>query len=408
MTTHSDKKPHGCQVQDCGRSFSDARSLRKHLDSQHHNSPMSGATPSSYMPKLYPEQMMASMSYYNQKDNRLCVTVDPPRPSSVPLAPPEPKRVARKRRSSSGEETGAQLDPTMIRELEARKMKDSYSAPVSERIPHLPHAYSPNSQGLLVTSTAGMGKSYENRIYEHNVEQRYTSEYDKLHRGEHRREISETDRINPHHKDAEDRKRGYSPSVQSTSYNPGVVPPVINPHYLWGQYGPPKTNSGPNTNMPYLMNIRNSANIGSHNLFPPHLTPTNESSDSKEVSTKEHQIRQQGMNLYLQMWANGQRGSLTPEQLAQYQKQLAQSSQGPSTPTDPAAIAIAAAKEHAQRPHNVYSFGKDFYGAHPAMTQWQTTVSQHFHDLLILECYFSASIRFTKIYHQDVTVSSHI
>lgn len=39
MMTHREKKPYQCQMEGCEKSYCDARSLRRHLEANHHQSP---------------------------------------------------------------------------------------------------------------------------------------------------------------------------------------------------------------------------------------------------------------------------------------------------------------------------------------------------------------------------------
>merc|ERR1719494_492784 len=67
MVTHRDKKPYECPRTECGKSYCDMRSLRRHVENQH-GSPPGGSTPGS-MPHLtpfggYKSDMNSNQSFY--------------------------------------------------------------------------------------------------------------------------------------------------------------------------------------------------------------------------------------------------------------------------------------------------------------------------------------------------------
>lgn len=410
MITHRDKKPHECHFQDCGKSYCDMRSLRRHLEN-HHSSPPGGTTPASYMPKLmlYPgyneekAQRGGGEQPPTASDNRL--DEEPPRPSSAPLVPPEPKRITRTRRSSSGEETHMQLDPSMLRELEhlkknspysrrEREASDDYIKPRDERIPSkagLPTHLSAASTHLLKPydhSSIKHSSAYEHDARIEERHRQHLQEYEK-----HLATVRDAPKppVGDRHKEY-DGKHDYG---ATGSYPPGLTP-RISSAYPWAphQNAPPRHSSASNT-MPYLLNIRNPFSLSPHGAY---ASPSGESasSDISKLSKSELEARHQAVNTYFQMWANGQHSNLTPEQLFMYPHGRMGGTHRanlPPTPTDPISIAVAAAKEPNDR--HSYSVRDGLYGIHPTTAKWQpvslfaflTYVFSLFICLFLLRCF---------------------
>lgn len=74
MLTHRNKKPYECKAEGCGKSYCDARSLRRHTENHHSGS--NSAASSSTSPA--PESPLASS----------CIQYAPP-PTSAPPPPPK-------------------------------------------------------------------------------------------------------------------------------------------------------------------------------------------------------------------------------------------------------------------------------------------------------------------------------
>lgn len=49
MLTHRNKKPYECKAEGCGKSYCDARSLRRHTENHHSSSAMTPTTPNQSM-----------------------------------------------------------------------------------------------------------------------------------------------------------------------------------------------------------------------------------------------------------------------------------------------------------------------------------------------------------------------
>lgn len=406
MITHRDKKPHECHYQDCGKSYCDMRSLRRHLEN-HHNSPPGGSTPASYMPKLmmypgYNEESVKNQrgelppSNSSSHGNRLDVSDEPPRPSSAPLvAPPEPKRITRTRRSSSGEETHMQLDPNMLREhlkhtntyaRRERETSEEYIKPRDERMPPkvgLPPHLSAASTHLLKQSTQMSHYEHKHSAYDHDprMDERHHHHIDYEKRLAASRDAGKPP-VSDRHKEYEGKHDYGVPG----SYPPGLTP-RISSAYPWSshQNAPSRPSPAAGT-MPYLLNIRNPFNLSPHGAYG--SSPGSESaSDLSKLSKSEIEARHQAVNTYFQMLANGKH-NLTPEQLYMYQGRLMSAHRAnlPPTPTDPISIAVAAAKE----PNDRHSFNvrDGLYGIHPTNAQWQPVGSPY---ICLLYLYFNVS-----------------
>ena len=427
MITHRDKKPYECHFPGCGKSYCDMRSLRRHLEN-HHSSPPGGTTPGSYMPKLmslypdYSEEDVKSQTHkhYQQEvasNNRLAVTHEPQRPSSAPLVPPEQKsaRINRNRRSSSGEETSMHLDSAMIKEIEShradiyRREREISEEYVKPRDVSIPSQLSPvTSSNLLTIVPRSVANEYESRINDYReiqkrMEMERRIEQTKLHndleshhslresKQAHSNERPFQDLSRP--KDYDNKKHDF-PSIPSTAFPPGMPPHIVNhPRFPWGQY--PGSQSGPSpgsANMPFLLSIRNPFGFPPQGIYPGQSET--QTPDNVKLSKNEQEVRYQAMNTYLQMCANGQRGSLTPEQVYMYSQSHLMAGQNIPTPTDPTAIAIAAAKEHGERPS--FNTRDGFYGIHPTNAQWQPV---SFSTLLTHNCeYWNAVSVVCRLY----------
>lgn len=396
MITHRDKKPYECHFTDCAKSYCDMRSLRRHVEN-HHGSPSGGATPAGYMPKLmslypgYSEENMKAHIYrtaqtHEQDANRLAIPNEIPRPSSAPLVPPEPKRVTRTRRSSSGEESSMQLDPAMAHELEMRRAyaytrhkhgaSDEYTIkPKEEHIESSRSVSSTQMRPLKSIPVSSLAAT------EYNQRMEYSRQMYERH--EHERQLKESnqaefERHHPHHEikqshTAERLYKDYEKSVKKPEFSPpglphpaypaGMPSHMMNSRFPWGtQYAQPGP-SPSSANMPFLLNIRNPFSF-------PQLYQSQKdipTSEATKISKTEHEARQQAMNTYYQMWANGQHGGL-PEPLMMHHSRMLPGQNHP-TPTDPAAIAIAAAKEPNDKPS--FKTRDALYGIHPTNAKWQ-------------------------------------
>jgi len=380
MITHREKKPHECPFTDCGKSYCDMRSLRRHLE-HNHSSPPGGTTP-GYVPKLmlYPElSEEEARKQREQLHSRLSVPEEIPRPSSAPLVPPEPKKIQRTRRSSSGEETHLQLDPNMLLEIEQRKQghifemrrreaSEDYIKPREEEEPPIgisPHSSSiaslPNH--LLKTVNSPHYGGLEKHKREIEERHRAVMEYEKHYAA------SRDPKALPISKDSKDYDR--HGKHEPFAYPPGLPPRITSMSHS----NPPRSSSSAQGNMPYLLNIRN----------PFTVSPRDTSSypgqeETSKPSKSELDPRHQAMNTYIQMWANGQHNNLTPEQLYMYQNRGAphphsqpppsHRSAHPSTPTDAISIAVASAKEPSDR--HSYALRENVYGIHPVNAKWQS------------------------------------
>ena len=448
MITHREKKPHECHFPDCGKSYCDMRSLRRHLES-HHSSPPGGTTP-GYLPELmlYPElsgeeegaknrdiQHYQHQHQHQEQDSRLKIPGEPPRPSSAPLVvPPEPKRIQRTRRSSSGEETHMRLDPAMIREIEQRKhgaagasghvfpyrrQREESEEYIKPREKTPPLGISPQSSGIaslpshllktVISSSAAATVGVESGPRYTEMEDRRMADYEKR----MLRDLKPTSSI---HQEYADQRRSGSPY----SYPPRITsshPPPHHPqHQQQQQQQHPRISSAATQgNMPYLLNIRNPFSLPSpHNAYPGGGggQPGEDGGGPSKLSKSEIEARHQAVNTYLQMWANGQH-NMPPEQLFniyqqnrgvgaatggssgassnQHHRSSAGPPQQPSTPTDPMAIAVAAAKEPSgggerQHPSLAYPMREGIYGIHPANAKWQSVSSQLFLPVFLSSC----------------------
>ena len=113
MVTHRDKKPYECPRTECGKSYCDMRSLRRHVENQH-GSPPGGSTPGS-MPHLtpfggYKSDMNSNQSFYQSTYKEEYMNpADIPRPSSAPHVHEVNNRkpISKRRRSNSVDEGSA-------------------------------------------------------------------------------------------------------------------------------------------------------------------------------------------------------------------------------------------------------------------------------------------------------------
>ena len=377
--------------------------------------------------------------HHQELENRLKIPLDPPRPSSAPLVVPlePPKRIQRTRRSSSGEETHMRLDPAMIREIEQRKQDAVVAAGGGHTFPYRrqreeseeyikprektpPLGISPQSSGIAslpshllktvsAASSAGTASVGGPRYAAELDERQRMADYEKRMLRDYKPATTSSLHQDMVAKEYEQRRSGspysnYPPRI--TSSHPSL------PHH---QQHHPRTSSAPGAgaaggNMPYLLNIRNPFSLPSpHSGAYPGSSGGGQSSDEgggpSKLSKSEIEARHQAVNTYLQMWANGQHNMPPPEQLFNiYQQNRAAATgsgagsnhrssagsmpqQQPSTPTDPMAIAVAAAKEPSggsdrQHPSCAYPLREGIYGIHPANAKWQS-VSPIFHIIVL-------------------------
>ena len=421
------------------------RSLRRHLES-HHSSPPGGATP-GYPPKLmlYPElgseeedvknreHYHYNQQHFQEEDDHLKVptTGELPRPSSAPLVvPPEPpKRIQRTRRSSSGEESHMRLDPAMVREIEQRRHgggegvightfpfqrrhrgeSEEYIKP-RESTP--PLGISPQSSGIAslpshLLKTVSSSSQQQQQRYPTSIEMGERRGMEKHYPSPSSVASRMLRDLKPPHTSAHheyaDRSRGAGPY----DYLPRVSSFQSHPHQHHQQGHHPRTSiastsvsGGAQGNMPYLLNIRNPFNMTSspHGSYP--SGQSMEEGAASKLSKGEIEARHQAVNTYLQMWANGQH-NMPPEQLFNiYNHQnggTRTTPHQPSTPTDPMAIAVAAAKEptsssssglgerHSAASYPAVRGGDTIYGIHPTNAKWQSVSYLFF----ILQCFFS-------------------
>ena len=410
MITHRDKKPHECKFQDCGKSYCDMRSLRRHVEN-HHNSPPGGSTPASYMPKLmlYPGYREDDAKTHNERPHQsntgehgLNISEEPPRPSSAPLAPPEPKRITRTRRSSSGEETHLQLDPSMLREIEHYKKTnhpygrhdmeraEEFIQPRdklrNERMPHpgYPPHLSATSRLLKQSNQYSDHSPIKHPVYDRHAmdprmdeRHRQQMEYDKHLTTAVSRDSALSATSSATGSIGGERLKEYE-SISKHDYSaPGnythALPPRISSSYLWTphqQNTPPRPSPAAPGTMPYLLNIRNPFNISPH-AYPSPTMDTTSTSESSKIMKSELDARQQAVNTYWQMWANGQH-NLTPEQLFNHSRRLDPHARAnlPPTPTDAISIAVATAKEPNDHRHP-FNVRDGLYGIHPTNAKWQ-------------------------------------
>eukprot|EP00795_Rhopilema_esculentum_P003206 gene3206-1521_t len=137
MITHRDKKPYECHFSDCDKSYSDMRSLKRHLEN-HHGVPVSSS--SSHHTPSNSSQLVSiatSSNLVEDRNNNMKGIAPPERPSSAPSATPEVRTRARIRSNSCEDIPSTQTDREAVtekvsgvdikKELEDDVFKESYS-----------------------------------------------------------------------------------------------------------------------------------------------------------------------------------------------------------------------------------------------------------------------------------------
>ena len=389
MITHRDKKPYECHFPECRKSYCDMRSLKRHLENNH-GSPIGGATPgySAESSTLYPAFPTVSRSsdiihrpYLKAEPEKRSHSNEPVRPSSAPTAPPEPQRIIRTRRSSSVEDHSMSLDPDLLKEFEMRKKSRLGVKELQNHETIQVSSFSqsnPCTTSSLYTTSAGVTTVTESSFSRNKDYVRICEQYDQRSYEQHQSgsshvshsKIFSPERVIPH------QESNHNLSKDKNDYPniPAIfAPPPLSQRFVWhSHYSGNRQIQSPST-MPYLMNVTNRMfrPYSPHSVYHSHDDlPSVPRNDASTPNKSEHDPGEQAVGTYLQMWASGHRGALTPEQLF-IQGSYAQGHKV-HTPTDPTAIAVATAKEHSDHRQAFQTARDSYYGIQPTNAQWQS------------------------------------
>ena len=424
MITHRDKKPYECHFQDCDKSYSDMRSLRRHLENHHgaqpstaqHPSPScgvpspgtcsSGSAVSPHM--LHPSS--AEDRNNNRHESRKVDDALPDRPSSVPNSNvnilPASRTKARRRSNSCEESISVDVvddeyskkvpvsvertELTVEKAVHPPFSRSPHQPPLS-RSPHQPPSTSPRPP-LSRSPHPPLAKSPRRSPKPEQVPYSRPSPRPNLEKLEDRLKVPEKE--SPRHGEPEisanDRSGGNRSSPDDST---GQQWPTSHPHPFAGGFGgqpfhwkgsqymqgipPGQSGIGPG-GIPFFMGFRQPF----PQFYPPGYYPGTPSesvgSSSSEPSSKKSKNDTSGTQFSvppgftnpLQMFGAGisaQQRFITPEMLLQHGASYFPGASQASlrTATDAAAIAVAAAKDGSM-------YWRDgMCNVHPASAQWQ-------------------------------------
>ena len=357
MITHRDKKPYECNFPDCDKSYSDMRSLKRHLENHHGVPPVSSS--SSYHSTVgHSNQYLTVPRASNllhpngpeDRNNNMKGAVQPERPSSAPSATPE-VRTRSRIRSNSCEDLPSQTDREAVTDNEASKdSKDDFDddAFMSSE-PKKKEAFTPASDRLELSA-----KQSETNAQYNNIS------------------------TNP------ERNNISSPRNSKLHQWPGGQFPGANLPASWGS-NPAHWNNAQlvasmamaqsHANLPLMMGYRQPY----QQLYPAgyypgssndvaQMEPTIKKPKQEMIASSQNAFAQNALQMFASMAA--QRTPMPTDMLINQGTMgcYADGQSAANNSTNPAAIAIAAAKAGSMFcvPHDMR-----LYGAHPGATQWQ-------------------------------------
>lgn len=126
MITHRDKKPYECSFSECDKSYSDMRSLKRHLENHHGVPPVTSSSPYS-TPASHSSQYLTvpragsflPTGVVEDRNNNMKGTAPPERPSSAPSTPQV--RTRSRIRSNSCEDIPIQSEREAVNDTETNK-----------------------------------------------------------------------------------------------------------------------------------------------------------------------------------------------------------------------------------------------------------------------------------------------
>lgn len=362
MITHRDKKPYECQFSECDKSYSDMRSLKRHLEN-HHGVPPVSSSPT--LPHTSSISHHTSQSSVNSTSNLLVPTVmedrnnnmkgivPPERPSSAPNTAVPEVRTRTRIRSNSCEDIHTNHSESEARsEKEARD--DDVTVDVEDDIFEEPEPKKGEPQSTLSERPgSSVQASNVNRLQSKN-----SNNFDP-------------NMVSPN-----------NPMLQQwpTKQYPGANFPVSwsNAQSQWNNaqlLASMNMAAQGQGNLPFFMGYRQPF----QQLYPPGCFPggPNDPTSQMEASAKKSKadviassqaaFAQNALQMFASMAA--QRTPIPTDMLLQQGMGCYPGNQSSTNKaTNPAAIAIAAAKDA-----SMFCVPRDMrlYGAHPGAAQWQ-------------------------------------
>jgi len=363
MITHRDKKPYECSFSDCDKSYSDMRSLKRHLENHHGVPPVTSSS-------SFHTQAGHSTQYLNvsrgsnllhpgsveDRNNNMKGAAQPERPSSAPSGTPE-IRTRSRIRSNSCEDLPNQSERDVANDETRGDAKEEYDddAFISSE---------PKKEEASTSST--------------EPQSRTSMQLDNS--GPHGNIPGSQDRANipsPHNSSLHQQWPGGQFAGANFPVSWNSAPTQWNNAQLVASMGLAQGHG----NLPFMMGYRQPY----QQFCPPGYYPgnTNDPTSQMEPSIKKSKpdLIPTSQNVFnqsaLQMFASmaAQRTPI-PTDMLMNQGAIGcygENQSAANKATNPAAIAIAAAKAGSLFcvPHDMR-----LYGAHPGATQWQDVLKQ--------------------------------
>ena len=372
MITHRDKKPYECSFSECDKSYSDMRSLKRHLEN-HHGVPPVSSSASYHNPTSHSTQYLTVSRGSNllhpggieDRNNNMKGAAPPERPSSAPSGAPE-VRTRSRIRSNSCEDIPNQIERDAANENEVKRdVREEYNGDDDD-----------DDDDDAFVSSEPKKEEASTPSMEHHDHGSKQSENNGPH-----------DNLPVH----QDRNRIPSPRNQSLHQQWPV-------NQFTGTNFPASWNNAPTQwnnaqlvasmgiaqghgNLPFMMGYRQPYQQfyqsgyypGSANDPASQMEPSVKKPKQDMLPSSQNAFTQNALQMFASMAA--QRTPI-PTDMLMNQGTLgcyADSQTAANKATNPAAIAIAAAKAGSLfcMPHDMR-----LYGAHPGATQWQD-VSQY-------------------------------
>ncbi len=343
MITHRDKKPYECHLPECEKSYSDLRSLKRHMENHRgipavSSSPTAPftAAPHSSTPTAHSTSKHLLTLPTEDRNNNMKGVIAPERPSSAPSGTPEVRTRARIR-SNSCEDISVTSDVDVRTNIHVsiEEPEDDIFGNSEARKNHVTNIDEQTDSRKLSNSSEKSSKSVEQNLHSphNNIGQQWANNQYPAMPGQ---------------------------SLHNMQWSNAQM--LANLAIAQGQ-----------NNLPFFMGYRQQF----QQFYPNHFSATNDQMEPTNKKVKTDNIIGSTQNSFpqnaLQMFASmaAQRAHMPTDMLLQQRGVPFFTGAGHSNlskPTDPTAIAIAAAKDG-----SMFCMPNDarLYGAHPGAAQWQ-------------------------------------